>query len=437
MVLKWGKQSVTVLLVALLVMLAAACGKSNSAATGETGGSGESQGAKNETIKLQIMWWGSQPRHDVTLKALELYTKHHPNITFEPTFSGWDGYWDKLATLAAAKNAPDIIQMDAAYLPDYVKRNQLADLTGFDTTGIEQSLVDAGTFDGKLYAIPLGVNARGMVYNKAEVERLGITPPKAGWTWDDFFNFAKEAKSKLGEGKYGIPDLSKDRESYDHYQLSKGKGNLFLDGKYNLDKDTWMEWMRKFEELRKEGIVPPAEVMSTDKSFDAQFDLMANGTVLLRPLHAAQPGAMDSLMPGKVAVVDAPSGGGWLKPTFFFSVSQDSKYKEEAKEFIYWFLNDLEAGKIMGTQRGVPVVQKVVDEILPDLPPADLLGKEMIDMTAKSSTHKFMVAPAGWTEYFKEYEVVTEAVMYNKMTIEEAYEKITNKAKEIEENTKE
>jgi len=423
-------KAVLVLFIAMLLLMAAAC------SNGKTE-SKEKDGANN--VDLKVIWWGSQSRHDVTMAAFELYKKDHPNYTFESTFTGWDEYYNnKLPALVAARSLPDIIQKDAAYVADYVNRGLLADLSDFDTTGIDPNLLEMGKIDGKLYAIPLGANGYGMVYNKAEVERLGLTAPKVGWTWDDYFQFGADAKAKLEPGKYGIPDSTTDKNYYVNYQLSKGKKNLFINGQFNLDKDTWFEFLGKYAQMRKDGIVPPPEVTTTDKLLDAQFDLLANGTILVKGLHAAQPGAMDGLMPGKIGVVSAPAdveAGGWLRPTFFFSVSQDSKYKQEASDFIYWFLHDIEAGELMGTQRGVPVIQEVVDTILPELSPADLLGKEMVEIIAQDS-QPFVVAPAGWAEFETAYVEVTEAVMFNKSTIEEAYEKLMKTVNEIQEATK-
>ncbi len=64
---------------------------------------GDASAAGSKPVKLRITWWGAQSRHDATLKILDLYTKKNPNITFEPEYSGWDGYIDKLTTQAAAK----------------------------------------------------------------------------------------------------------------------------------------------------------------------------------------------------------------------------------------------------------------------------------------------------------------------------------------------
>ena len=268
---KWSMLS----LAAIMVVCLSACGSGDKTSDTNTKATA-SAAASNVPVKLRIVWWGSQTRHDATLKALDAYTKKHPNITFEPEFSGFDGYADKLATQAAARNAPDISQMDPAWLAEYAGRNQLVDLSqGIQTQDIDKSFVDSGKYKDKLYAIPLGNNATGMIFNKNTIEKLGVTPPKNGWTWDQFYQFGKEAKAKLDKGKYVLMDGSFDYFIYTAYQLSQGKGYpITVDGKFNVDKETYLAYLKKYAELRAEGIVPPPEISASGQRIgcEAGFD---------------------------------------------------------------------------------------------------------------------------------------------------------------------
>lgn len=429
---KW----MSVVLAGTMLFVAAACGNNGESAAGENTGNAAVNGADAPgPVKLRILWWGSQARHDATLKALDLYTGKNPGVTFETEFSGWDGYWDKLATQSAAQNAPDIIQMDASYLAEYAGRNQLADLSsGIATDDIDPGLLDTGKFKGKQYAIPLGNNAIGLAYNKQAVKQLGLTMPQNGWTWEQYFAFGQEAKAKLGDGKYALPDFSSAFAQYVNYQLSKGKGQvLSVDGDINLDKETFLEWQNQFAELRKAGVVPPADVSVTDKELDPQADLMVNGTVLTRVVHAAQSTAVDSLNPGAFDFVTMPRGveaGGWLKPSMFWSVSASSKQVEASKKFIDWFINDPEAAEILGTSRGVPVSGQIVEKLAPKLSEADKIGINLIANTAPDA-QTYVPEPQGWTNFVqKDYKAVGEKIMFGSITPEQAYEEIMKLAEE-------
>jgi multiple sugar transport system substrate-binding protein len=40
-----------------------------------------------DQIELRIAWWGSQSRHERTIKVIEMFMQEHPNITitYEPS----------------------------------------------------------------------------------------------------------------------------------------------------------------------------------------------------------------------------------------------------------------------------------------------------------------------------------------------------------------
>jgi len=436
----------TVLASTLLLMSLAACGTNNSSSTSsdtsknsgskETTTNSQQSTSSNEPIKLRIMWWGSQARHDATLKALEMYQELNPHITFEPEFSGWDGYWDKAATQSAARNLPDIIQMDASYLADYSSRDQLLELTAINTSDMDEALLNSGKYNGKQYAIPLGNNAFGMAYNKKAVESSGITVPQNNWTWDDYFSFGYEAKGKLDGIPYVLLDLSNHFQSFTAYQLSKGKGQIFqADGSINFDKDSFIEFQTKFAELRDADIVPPGELTVKDTELDPNADSLVNGTVIVRHLHAAQSNSLDSLNPGVYEMITFPrdvEAGGWLKPSMHWSVSANTKYAEESQKFIDWFINNAEVAPVLGSSRGMPVSKPILEQLTSTFSEGDLIGKRLIESTA-SDAQEYVPEPEGWSNFArKDYKDITEKIIFGVITPEQAYEELMQIAQDYQ-----
>jgi multiple sugar transport system substrate-binding protein len=424
----------TVGLSATLAISLAACGVKQE----ETKPNGTTQtAADKKPIKLRIMWWGSQARHDATLKALDLYSKKNPNISFEPEYQAFEGYLDKMSTIAAARNLPDIIQTDVAWINDWGSTNRLMDLTNaINVKDVDPALLNTGKYKDKLYAVPLGNNAFGFVYNKTAVEKLGITPPKYGWTWDDFFKFGKEAKAKLDKDKYVFKDMTIDSGIYYTYQLAKGKGWPYADSKFNFDKATWLEYMNKFAEMRAAGIVPPADINVSDKGADAKLDLMVQDKILLRSSHAAEFPGFDALKPGQLSLVSVPrdkQAGGWLKASMYWSISPDTKNAEESKKFIDWFINDPEAADILGTSRGVPVSKKSISGLESKFTPTDKMGIELINKIAPDA-QAFDPGPGvkgGWDKFYKEYDNLTQQIMFGKMTPEKAWDELEKLSKDL------
>ncbi|MCM2675359.1 extracellular solute-binding protein [Alkalicoccobacillus plakortidis] len=92
---KWLFLSASVLTASLAL---AAC---SGGATDTGGGSSDGENGSDEQVKLRMSWWGSQERHDMTFKIIEMYEKENPNVKIEPEFTGWDGYFERMAAQAA------------------------------------------------------------------------------------------------------------------------------------------------------------------------------------------------------------------------------------------------------------------------------------------------------------------------------------------------
>ena len=79
----------------------AACGGSSSgssAAGASSAAAGGSSAAAGGDVTIRITWWGGQSRHEYTQQLLDKYTELNPSVHFQATPSGWDGYFEKLAT---------------------------------------------------------------------------------------------------------------------------------------------------------------------------------------------------------------------------------------------------------------------------------------------------------------------------------------------------
>lgn len=55
---------------------------------------------------LRITWWGSEGENTALNAALDLYADTDGGAPTTRESLPWDGYWEKLATVTAARNAP-------------------------------------------------------------------------------------------------------------------------------------------------------------------------------------------------------------------------------------------------------------------------------------------------------------------------------------------
>jgi multiple sugar transport system substrate-binding protein len=391
--------------------------------------------AAGKPTDLRIMWWGPDERHQATLKALEMYSQKFPNVKFTSEYMAFDAYWTKLPTLAASKSMTDVLQMDGAYIDEYVKKNLLMDLSDIDLNGlVDPRIVNNLKINGKLYGIPLSHNGAGVAFNKTELEAAGVKLPHKDWTWDEFFAYMKEGHEKLPKGKYPYMDKTSVWDWYQFYQTANGKGPMMQEGtKFNLDKDMWMKFQKMHEQWRADGTIPSAEATAAYKENDPKGDAMVSG-VMARDVTVGSVSVQETLNPGKIAVANipvGPNGGGWAQSTIFLSLSADTKFAAEGKKFIQWFISDQEVGKTLGLTRGVPINDAIYKSLEPTMSKKDLLGKDLLN-TALDKALPFYPAPPGWSDFVSTYKSEMEAVMFKKQTIEQAYDKIVAKGKETE-----
>ena len=147
-------------------------------------------------MTLSFTWWGNDVRHEITEQLIAAFEAEHENITIEPQYTDWAGYWDKLATTVAAGDAPDIIQMDEKQLSTYAANGVLLDLgdlgAGLPTDDFPEAVLGTGALDGTQYGVPVGINTYTIMANPDLLESLGIElPDDETWSWDDFADYRR------------------------------------------------------------------------------------------------------------------------------------------------------------------------------------------------------------------------------------------------------
>ncbi|MBF9133537.1 extracellular solute-binding protein [Plantactinospora sp. S1510] len=345
-----------------LLLGAAACG-------------GEEEGADPDAkVELSIFWWGGEARAKLTEEALALYTAEHPNVTFKKTWQANQGYFDKLATLTAGGDAPDIFQIDDNYLTEYASRKTTLDLNKFkddgklDVSKFPESLWQYGVVDGKLSGVAFGENTQGLVYNKTLLQKNGLPEPTTGMTWEAFIawaaNVSKTAKIP------GTQDPSADYKAFWVWLRQQGK-DLYKGKELGFTAEDVTRWFELWKGARAQGATPTPDVIHEGNVTDITKQLVVTGKagtswVWANQLPELKKNTKDEL--GVIAYPGDPSAQ-WARASMYFSVFQKSKHADVAVDVINFLANDPEAGKILGTDRGLPSnldVRKAVSESVTD-----------------------------------------------------------------------
>lgn len=405
---------------------------------------GEESESGDGKIKLRMTWWGSQDRHDRTQKVIDLYEEKNPNVEIAAQFTGWSGYWEKVATQAAGGNLPDIIQMDYKYLAEYAGRDLLANLNQYVESGtlnlddVAPIYLNGGKLDGNLYAVNIGANAHAIAYDPAMFEKAGVPVPEPGYTWKDLKEMGKELSDNLGEGVYGLQP-SAGLMSFKHYLRENGT-TLYNDEGTGLEyKDDQLlaDFLQITVDNLESGAAAPPEVFKTASDNIEQMPIVKEKTAMIMDIHSNQLVAMEQAAGRPLELMLQPmleggELGHYIKPGQFLSLTTHSKHPEEAAKFIDFFTNSLEANEILNGERGVPVSSKVREHLRPNLTPA---GEKMFDYIELAKEYAREIDPPdpkGATEILSFYEKQIETpIYYGQLTPEEAAKKFREKATEI------
>ena len=93
--------------------------------------SGSSESGESEKTTIRFMWWGSQTRHDQTIKVIELFMEKNPDIVVEYEYGSFENHFDKILTMMTAGDAPDVFQNSTAYILLHAQSDQLLDFTPY------------------------------------------------------------------------------------------------------------------------------------------------------------------------------------------------------------------------------------------------------------------------------------------------------------------
>jgi multiple sugar transport system substrate-binding protein len=327
-------------------------------------------------VELTVFWWGGDARAKLTHQVLQLYTQKHSNVTFKETWQANSGYIDKLNTNLAASSAADIFQLDDNMLGGVAARSQTLDLTNYvtakriDTSKMPQGLVDYGKVNGVQAALPLAENTPGLVYDQTLVQSLGLEEPAIGWSWEKLISWAAGLSAKTNFKVYGTMDPSADYKALWVWLRQKGK-DFYSGTKIGFTEDDLTAWFDLWKGARDTKAAPPADVIHVANAGDVTKQLVVTGKAATSFMWSNQMPELAKNTKHKLQVVSYPGDpkGQWARAAVYFAGYAKTKHPGVVADVINFFVNDPDAGKILGTERGLPAnldVRKAVQATLKD-----------------------------------------------------------------------
>lgn len=159
-------------------------------------------------VTIEIWWHEYGPFTAYVKELIEAYKKVRPNVTINPVVTSSGDINQKLTVALATGTGPDIMDQDASFYELYYAKGVLEPLNlevfgakSYDELASRYTPggLAAGTFGGKIYALPYQGNSMSLFLSNKAFEAAGLNPVKdAPKTWDDMKALGPKLKKVQG-----------------------------------------------------------------------------------------------------------------------------------------------------------------------------------------------------------------------------------------------
>ena len=382
--------------------------------------------------QIRHFWWGNPERDKRTFAVIDLYNSKTPGVVVSGETLGFADYFTKLTTQIAGGNMPDVIQQGYGVLFEYIANGAVVPLDDYvgkslDISKIDQSAIDAGTVDGKFYALSIGANSHMAMYNTRLYEEAGIKIGEGadinpyGYTYDDLKRIG--AQIKQATGIPGTDDNTADYQNFSDFTAQKGVAMFNQDGSYGVTQDIVEEYWSIWQGIREAGATPPGPESAglagnsdlsqlgvvTSKSATSYLwsnQLVGAQGLMEDPLGAAMYPNTPEMIPGSV-----------IQPSQFVCLTRDSVDPEAATAYMSAFVNDLDITAILGLERGIPSNSEVRAALEPNLSPAEAVSVAFFDAIQGKTATLPPPPPSGSNEVEQTFERVAVSVLLGEKSI--------------------
>lgn len=281
---------------------------------------------------------------------------YYADIEFIPRNDSGGGYSDKINASVMSGDLPDVLTVDGPNIAAYAANGiiqPLAELTDEERGEYLESILDQGTYDGKLYALGAMESSVGMYYNKAILKEAGIEVPDADhpWTRTQFLEVLEKVKPVAeAKGGYALDMTFPVGEATIYYYAPffwANGGNLVDDSGLNVEgvfnSAENVETIEYFKTLLNSGYMSKVPIDSLFESGRAAFKF--DGAWEVNTIYTSYPDVSLGVAPYVVA--DNWNGerytptGSWA-----YAASTKAENIEGATELVKW-MSGVESGTLL------------------------------------------------------------------------------------------
>lgn len=399
-------------------------------ACGGDNGGGSTEGYDpDEEITLTVSWWGNDERARMMDEVFDLFMDRHPNITIaaEPTGDP-DGLFTRLSTDFAAGGGPDLFTLGGAMPQEYGGAGQLLDLDTVsdhvDLDPYEDFTTTNATVDGKLYGLPTGGNAIGLLVNVTLFEEAGVEMLSDEPTWTEFADKAAQISAN-SDDVVGL-DLRVQDIMATYVGQFNDLGLYDWDGNLAVTADQLTGWYQMTVDMHESGAIPEASIVVEHHNVTPDQSLFGVRRAAMSFGYSNQMNAYTAALGDDNVVMvlppsDTDNRGVAVLPSQFWSANANTPNPEATAMLLDFLLNDGEAAEIILADRGLPFNAATLEVVEPLLDERGAAAAAFI----KDVLGAGIVAPpqpAGGAEMNSLSQRMESDILFGQRTVEEAVE---------------
>ncbi|ARO33579.1 sugar ABC transporter substrate-binding protein (plasmid) [Rhizobium sp. NXC14] len=329
-----------------------------------------------EKTAIQVMHQGDPGFVAAYGKVAERFEAANPDVDVQFIYAPHDAYNEKFSAAVMAKQLPDVMELDAPFLANYVWSGYLQPIKPLIDKDVLDDMTESniaqGTYpiDKDLYAIGLTDSSVVLYGNKKYLEAIGARIPKSvddAWTRAEFETYL-EKLSKLDGVKWPIDTfrgygIKTEWITYAYGPILQSAGCDLIDRKAwksegTLDSDACVDALAMMQKWVKNGWVVPQSAGTN------QFYAEGNPAALALGGHWVYAEAVAAMKDNLVVLPLPKFGAKSVSPngTWIWAITKTSKHPDIAAKFISFLLKDKEYRAYVASQSGYPGLKSFAAE---------------------------------------------------------------------------
>lgn len=332
---------------------------------GSQSGSGAGGGGSNDgEVQTLEMWTRESSRLNVEA-AVKAFNSQSEDIQVELTAFPNANFTDQFTSALASGTGPDLMSLDLVFAPYFSSIGALRDLTPlYESLDYNDQLMDsmlhAGTYEDKKFALPFSADVSALFYNKDHFEEAGLDPETPPETWSELKEYAEQLTT---DDKYGYTFAGADvgGQVFTFLPYIWGNGGAVLNDSGTealINSPEAIEALDFYVDLTREAQVTPEGVpnyswsQSQDAFTSGKASMIVTGNFFPLILDTDHPDINwgIGLIPKNEGKSHSSFAGGEL-----ITIPTSSEHPEAAEEFIKFALSEEVQVEVFAKAGSIPV----------------------------------------------------------------------------------